>query len=94
MLWLATLWRKQLTLGQLASGPGFEPRVDSVAVSASPPLSFPQDFHCVLVMAILGAMLVAALLAHAFLLPFHGPTQGENVAASPCLDDPCRDPCR
>nr|XP_056702302.1 5'-3' exonuclease PLD3 [Euleptes europaea] len=54
----------------------------------------PQGFHCVLVMAILGTLLVAALLIYTFLLPFHGSAQGENVTAAPYLDDLCNDPCR
>ncbi|XP_060114324.1 5'-3' exonuclease PLD3 [Heteronotia binoei] len=54
----------------------------------------PQDFHCLLVLAVLGTMLVAALLIHTFLLPFRGSVQGEDVMAASYLDDPCRDPCR
>ncbi|KAL8220030.1 UNVERIFIED_CONTAM: hypothetical protein K2H54_037851 [Gekko kuhli] len=53
-----------------------------------------QDFHCILVTAILGTMLVAALLVHTFLFPFHSSPRAENVTAASYLDDTCSDPCR
>ncbi|XP_048351237.1 5'-3' exonuclease PLD3 isoform X1 [Sphaerodactylus townsendi] len=56
-----------------------------------PPL---QGFRCILVMAIMGTLLVAALLVCTSLLPFHGSTQGGNVMTSSYLDDTCTDPCR
>ncbi|XP_015263139.1 PREDICTED: phospholipase D3 [Gekko japonicus] len=54
----------------------------------------PQDFHCIVATAFLGTMLVAALLVHTFLFPFHGSTRGENVRTASYLDDRCSDPCR
>ncbi|XP_077174793.1 5'-3' exonuclease PLD3 isoform X2 [Paroedura picta] len=54
----------------------------------------PQHFHCLLVMAALGTVLLAALLIQTFLLPSYGSTQGETVMAAASLDNPCSDPCR
>lgn len=61
-------------------------------VQAGQPPFLPQDLRCVLVMATLGAVLVAALLVHTLLLPSHGSVG--SWEAVPHLDNSCSDPCQ
>ncbi|KAJ6651889.1 hypothetical protein lerEdw1_015959 [Lerista edwardsae] len=64
----------------------------TVLEQMKPHVTYQQDLRCILVMAVLGAGLVAPLLVHTLVLPFRGSVG--SWEAVPFLDNSCSDPCQ